>query len=188
MNKKISFIIFFTIFLFALFIFTLKGQNGNNMVNRESLFGTFTTTWVFEGSNGVNQAEFKIVRSPILGPSSLTVDYCYYFSFTYPNNVVYTCIKPDSSEHRNFNNRIYRKGTFDIKENILTINFTDIMHGIEHSQIWIQEITIVTMEVESDGRTELYIRQISGKNIFEENDSGKKLKFVASVFEQYKEI
>ena len=168
----------------SLVIFLNTGVNGCEPVNIEDLFGIPVTRWIFEGSDGINQYQFK--NEYPKSAQFINADYGYYFNFQFPNIIEYTFATPITFQNGNILiTEILRKGTFDIEENIVTINFTEIIYRIPDTFGKLSELILdylmITMEVETDGRTELYVKQISGKNIFVENDKHKKIKFVASI-------
>jgi len=170
--------------IFIVLIFSLSAVNGGESVKIEDLFGIPITSWVFEGSDGINQYQFEWEYPKSV--QSINADYGYYFSFQHPNIVEYTFATPITFQNGDvLITKVYRKGAFKIKNNNLTINFSEVIHRIPDTygklgEALPEKITI-TMEVVTDGRTELYLKQISGKNIFEKNDKYKRLKFVASI-------
>ena len=153
-----------------------------NELKEDDLYGISVTRWVFQGTDGVNQHQFGGYRLP----AQSTADYGYYFSFQFPNKVGYTHATPITFQNGDFlHTKVFRDGVFELKGNILTINFKEVTHRIPDTfgklDEPIQESLTITMEVETDGRTVLFLKQISGENIFEENDKNKKIKFVASI-------
>ena len=172
------------IYILIVLIFSLSTVNGGEPVKIEDLFGIPVTSWVFEGSDGINQYQFECEYPQSI--QSIKADYGYYFNFQPPNIVEYTFATPIAFQNGDvLITKVYRKGAFNIKNNILTINFSEVIHRIPDTYGKLGEALpeklSITMKVETDGRTELYVKQISGKNIFEKNDKYKKLKFVASI-------
>ncbi|MCL2682184.1 MAG: hypothetical protein FWE63_01705 [Bacteroidales bacterium] len=168
-----------------------EDKTGSRMKNidelkENDLFGIPVTRWVFEGADGINQYQFE--HGYPLPAQSITADYGYYFNFEYPNNAYYTYATPITFQNGDFlYTKVFRKGTFELEGDILTIHFTEVTHQIPNTFGKLgepmQESLTITMKVETDGRTELFLKQISGENIFEENDKNKKIKFVASIKE-----
>ena len=165
-------------------IFTISALNGGESLNIEDLFGIPITIWIFEGSNGINQYQFENEYPKSL--QLIKADYGYYFSFQYPNIVEFTFATPITYQNGDFlSTKVYRKGTFDINENYVTLNFETVINRIPDTFGKLSEATNefvkITVEIETDGRTELYIKQISGENVFAENDKNQKIKFIASI-------
>ena len=155
-------------------ILTISALYGAESVKIEDLFGIPVTRWVFEGSDGINQYQ------------SENAEYGYYFNFQHPNIVEYTFATPITFQNGDLLcTKLHRKGTFEIRENNLIINFAEVIHRIPDTFGKLGDITAdyvkITVEAETEGRTELYIKQISGENIFTENDKYKKIKFRASI-------
>ena len=155
-------------------------------LTENDLYGISVTRWVFEGADGINQYQFEWCYP--CPDQNIKADYGYYFGFSYPNNVGYSYFTPITFQNGDVLwAKIIRKGTFEIKGNVLTINFTEATHRIPDTfgklAEPIHENLTVIMEVETDGRTELHLKQTAGENIFEENDKNKKIKFVASILE-----
>ena len=172
------------ILILAGLMLVLSALYGGDFLKIEDLFGIPVTSWVFEGSNGTNQyhSENEYPKSV----QSINADYGYYFNFQYPNIVEYTFATPIALQNGDIlGTELYRKGTFEIRENNITINFTDVIRRIPDTFGKLGDAKAdpvkITVEAETDGRTELYIKQISGENIFTENDKYKKIKFVASI-------
>ena len=173
-----------TIHIIVALIFILSALNGGESVKPEELFGIPVTSWIFEGSDGINHYKFE--NEYPKSRQAIEADYGYYFNFQYPNIVIYTLATPITLQNGNIlSAKLCRKGTFDIKGNIVTINFTEAIHRIPDTYGKLgdamAENVIITVEAETDGRTELFIKQISGENIFTENDKYKKIKFAASI-------
>lgn len=165
-------------------VFSVSTASGGESVTMEDLFGIPVTRWIFEGSNGVNQYKFEWEYPK--SAQSIDAEYGYYFNFQFPNIVDYTYATPITFQNgKVLVTEISRKGTFSIKKNVVTIDFTEATHRIPDTfgklaEAKKERLTIV-VEVETDGRTQLQMKQISGENIFEKNDKYKKIKFVASI-------
>ena len=77
--------------VFIVLILILSTLDGGESVKIEDLFGIPVTSWIFEGSDGINQYQFENEYPKSV--QSTNANYGYYFRFQYPNIVEYTLKK-----------------------------------------------------------------------------------------------
>ncbi|MCL2138698.1 MAG: hypothetical protein FWH41_04110, partial [Treponema sp.] len=79
---------------------------------------------------------------------------------------------------------VIRKGTFEIENNILKIDFSESQHDVYNTLgEWLIENLTIRIEVEIIEKTKLFVKQTFGKNIFKKNTENIKLEFKANILE-----
>lgn len=155
MKIKILWILFFVVFAHENYC---EDLSMNDLENQ--LFNIGVTCWVNENDNHYYTLNFI---------ANNEIDFSYF-----------------SKKDKKF--KIYRKGTYEIENNIVKINFTKVLYNILNflDEPFIEELTIeLEIKIKYEDiinlyTDEIFIKQISGINIFEDSNKNEILKFNAS--------
>jgi len=140
---------------------------------KNNLFGYGATVWITEGSN----ENYKYIYS-----------LNFQWGGTNPDEVIFMYFTQKNAEQGS-KIKIYRKGIFKIENGIVKINFTDALYDVWNTFDYpiIKENLAVELDIKTDledaGKNytdKITVKQITGKNIFEDLKEHAPILFTAS--------
>ena len=139
---------------------------------KNNLFGYGATVWITEGSN----ENYKYIYSLNFQWGGTNPDEVIFMYFT----------QKDAGQSPKI--KIYRKGTFIIENSIVIINFTESLYDVWNTDYPVIKETLeaeldIKIDSEDAGKNytdKITVKQIKGKNIFEDFNEHAPILFTAS--------
>ena len=184
--KKITLILL----TFVLTLNSCAAKVQHETPNKNSVECTSITIYLLEKEQTNEQIRNcnMMIRNLIFEPAAWAAEKewgSYDLGFGYPNRVTLAIWTPDTLVWASNNRVVYsmhvvRRGSFEIQDNNLILNFTESLHDVRNTfdVEWLLEAKNVILEVKTIERGEkLIVRQISGENIFEKSRENEILEF-----------